>query len=61
MKTKIRDRYKKPKIKAEQVRINFFSSSFRTTGGDLLAMYCGQCSRCEGCDVGGPPCDVKSC
>ena len=52
--------YTKPRIDSKQVKINFFSSSFRTTDGDLLAAYCGQCSQCAGCGADWP-CEIKSC
>lgn len=64
MKQKTRHYYKKPRIRINVIKINFFSSvKFNFPDGDLLARYCGQCSGplgCADCFVG-PGCDVKSC
>lgn len=67
MKQKTTYYYKKPFIKVEKIRINFFSSpKFNFGGGDLLASYCGQCvlsgdqDACPSC-VLPPGCDAKSC
>lgn len=56
----IKTKYRKPFIGTKKIKTNFSLARSFGIGGDLLAIYCGECYGCEGCYLP-PGCDVKSC
>jgi hypothetical protein len=61
MKKNMAKKYQVPKIMKNKVKMNFLSSRLNLSEGDLLSVYCGQCSLdCPNCvlPIG---CDRISC